>query len=195
MQRGPASAERKTQCAPLAWFAAYTKHQHEKSAADHLARKGMEIFLPTFRDVRRWNDRMKTLILPLFPCYLFVRTSMEQKLDVLKTPGIFHIVESDGKACAIPDEEIAALQRLALNESIQPHAFLNSGDRVRIVKGSLAGIEGILVRVKNQHRVIVSIELLRKALAVEIDLSVLERLPARQSRISTLPIGESRRIA
>ena len=195
MQRNSVSAEREEQFRSVLWFAAYTKHQHEKRAADLLAKKGVETFLPTYRDVRRWNDRMKALILPLFPCYLFVRTVADQKLDILKTPGIFHLVESDGRACAIPDEEIAALQKLVLNESIQPHAFLNSGDRVRIVGGALAGIEGILVRIKNHHRVVVSIELLRKSLAVEIDLGALELLPARHSRFSSYSMGESRRIA
>jgi transcription antitermination factor NusG len=195
MQKNSPNAEWGEQSGPASWFAAYTKHQHEKRAADLLAKKGIETFLPTYRDVRRWNDRMKTLILPLFPCYLFVRTLVDQKLDILKTPGIFHIVESDGKACMIPDEEIAALQRLVLNESIQPHAFLNSGDRVRIVRGALTGIEGILVRVKNQHRVVVSIELLRKSLAVEIDLGALEPLRAWHPGCTPLSTIQSRRIA
>jgi len=195
MQSDSVNAGREKQFGSVLWFAAYTKHQHEKRAADLLAKKGMETFLPTYRDVRRWNDRMKTLILPLFPCYLFVRTVVDQKLDILKTPGIFHIVESDGKACVVPDEEIAALRRLVLNESIRPHAFLNSGDHVRIVSGALAGIEGILVRLKNHHRVVVSIELLRKSLAVEMDLGALEPLPARHSAFSSLSMGECRRIA
>jgi transcription antitermination factor NusG len=195
MQSDFVNSEREDQTVPVLWFAVYTKHQHEKRVADLLLRKGMETFLPTHRDVRRWNDRLKTLILPLFPCYLFVRTVVDQKLDILKTPGIFHIVESDGKACAIPDEEIAALQRLVLNESVQPHAFLNTGDRVRIVKGALSGIEGILVRVKNQHRVVVSIELLRKSVAVEIDLGALQPLSAWYPRFSALSMGEARRIA
>jgi|SRR5215472_8454545 len=195
MQWVPSNAEWEARDTPFFWFAAYTKHQHEKRAADLLARKGLETFLPTYRDIRRWNDRMKTLILPLFPCYLFIRTTIEQKLDILKTPGIFHVVESDGKACAIPDAEIEALQRLARNESVGPHVFLNSGDSVRIIRGALTGIEGILVRVKNQHRVVVSIELLRKSVAVEIDLGALEPLRTWHPRFSPLSTAQSRRVA
>jgi len=159
----------------LPWLAAYAKHHHEKRAADLLARNGIEVFLPLYTEVHRWKDRRMPVSLPLFPCYLFVRASLEQKLDILKTPGIFFLVENEGRACSIPESEIAAVQKLVQNfPSIRPHPFLKTGDRVRIARGPLSGIEGILVRAKNQHRVVVSVSLLQKSLSVEVDLSVLE---------------------
>ena len=168
------------------WYAAYTKHQHEKRAAELLARKGIEVFLPLYREAHRWKDRMQIVSLPLFPCYLFVRTDLEQKLDILKTPGIFFLVENGGRACALPDAEIEAVQRLVRNSHfVRPHPYLKTGDRVRICRGSLAGIEGILTRVKNQYRVVLSVDLLSQSLAVEVDLAILERLPA--SRLSPQP--------
>lgn len=159
----------------LPWLAAYAKHQHEKRAAELLARKGMEVFLPLYREVRQWKDRQVPVFLPLFPCYLFVRANLEQKLDILKTPGIFFLVENEGRACAIPEPEITAVQKLVQNfHSVRPHPFLKTGDHVRISRGALSGVEGILIRVKNQHRVVISVNSLQKSLSVEVDLSVLE---------------------
>jgi transcription antitermination factor NusG len=165
------------------WLAAYAKHQHEKRAAELLARKGMEVFLPLYREVHQWKDRQMPVFLPLFPCYLFVRARLEQKLDILKTPGIFFLVENEGRACAIPEGEIAAVQKLVQNfPSVRPHPFLKTGDRVRISRGALSGVEGILIRVKNQHRVVISVNSLQKSLSVEVDLSVLEASAASPAR-------------
>lgn len=170
------------------WLAAYTKHQHEKRAADLLAKKGMEVFLPLYREVHQWKDRRVPVFLPLFPCYLFVRASIEQKLDVLKTPGVFFLVENEGRACAIPESEIAAVQKLVQNfPSVRPHPFLKTGDRVRISRGALSGLEGILIRVKNQHRVVVSVNSLQKSLSVEVDLSVLESSAVSSVRPQLVP--------
>jgi transcription antitermination factor NusG len=167
--------EHVSESAALPWFAAYAKHQHEKRAAELLARKGIEVFLPLYREVRRWTDRQMPVSLPVFPCYLFVRANLEQKMDILKTPGIFYLVESEGRACPIPESEIAAIQVLVKHfPSVRPHPFLKAGDRIRISRGAMAGMEGILIRVKNQHRVVISLDLLQKSLSAEVDLSTLE---------------------
>jgi transcription antitermination factor NusG len=168
---------------PFPWLAAYAKHQHEKRAAELLARKGMEVFLPLYREMHQWKDRQVPVFLPLFPCYLFVRANLEQKFDILKTPGIFFLVESEGRACTIPESEIAAVQKLVQNfPSVRPHPFLKTGDRVRISRGALSGVEGILIRAKNQHRVVISVNSLQKSLSVEVDLSVLEASSASPLR-------------
>jgi len=158
-----------------AWYAIYVKHQHEKKAADHLARKGFEILLPIYRSVRRWKDRNKTVFLPLFPCYLFVRMELSRKIDVLRTPGVFWLVESGGCACPIPECDIEAINRIIHSQAqIAPHPFLKNGQRVRVRHGSLEGVEGILARFKNQHRVVITVEPLQKAFAVEVDLAAVE---------------------
>jgi transcription antitermination factor NusG len=162
-----------------AWYAIYAKHQHEKKAADLLARKGFEILLPTYSSVRRWKDRNKTVVLPLFPCYLFVRTDLFRKIDILRTAGVFQLVESGGCACPIPEPDIDAIKRaISRPAQIAPHPFLKNGERVRIRQGPLEGVEGILTRFKNQHRVVITVEPLRRAFAVEVDLAVVEPLLA-----------------
>jgi len=166
-----------------AWYAIYAKHQHEKKAADLLARKGFEILLPIYPSVRRWTDRKRTVFLPLFPCYLFVRTDLLRKIDILRTSGVFRLVESGGCACPIPEGDIEAIKRIIHSEAqVAPHPFLKSGERVRVKHGSLKGVEGILTRFKNQHRVVITVEPLQKAYAVEVDILDVEPLHCNEPR-------------
>lgn len=160
-----------------AWYALYTRHQHEKSASALLQHKGFEVLLPVYRAVHRWSDRKQTVILPLFPGYVFIRASLERKLDILRTPGVRWIVENAGRACSIPEPEIKDIHRICTaGTRVLPHPFLKQGDRVRIREGALAGIEGILVRVKNECRVVISVEPLQKSLSIEVDFASLESL-------------------
>src|SRR5882762_1155812 len=94
------------------WYAAYTKHQHEKTAADLLQKKGFDVLLPLYRATHQWKDRTKIVSLPLFPCYLFLQANLERKLDILRTPGIFWLVENGGHACEVSDSEIELVQKL-----------------------------------------------------------------------------------
>jgi transcription antitermination factor NusG len=169
-----------------AWYAIYAKHQHERSAADLLARKGFEILLPMYRSIRRWKDRDKSVLSPLFPCYLFVRTDLSRKVDILRTPGVFWLVESGGCACHIPDADIEGINKIVQTpDRIAPHPYLKSGEWVRVRHGSLRGLEGILTRVKNQYRVVLTIEPLQKAVAVEVDISAIEPLPGNDPNASS----------
>lgn len=163
---------------PEAWYAVYTKHQHEKSARDQLSKKGFEVLLPLYRAARRWKDRSKIIYSPLFPCYLFLRGSLERKLDVLRTPGVFSIVGSGGQAAAVPEADINAIRKITESDvQVQPHPFLRCGDRARIHTGPLAGVEGILIRVKNNYRMVLSVELLKQGASLEVDPSIIERVP------------------
>lgn len=166
------------------WYALYTKHQHEKKAADLLKRKGIEVFLPTYSAIRQWKDRRKALALPLFPNYLFLRTNLDNKIEILQTPGVFSIVENSGRACEIPDHEIETLQTILRTKSqIEPHEFLRRGDSVLIRLGPLAGVRGFLTMVKNQHRVVVSVTGLQKAISVEIELSSVEKVHIARNQV------------
>ena len=168
-----------------AWYAIYAKHQHEKTVADLLARKGFDILLPIYRSIRRWKDRDKTVLSPLFPCYLFVRTDLSRKVDILRTSGVFWLVESGGCACPIPECDIEAINKIIHSPAqVAPHPYLGSGEWVRVRHGCLEGVEGILTRVKNQYRVVLTVEPLRKALAVEVDISAVERLPTIKPIVS-----------
>lgn len=158
------------QHAGVSWWALYTRHQHERSVARVLSIKGFEIFLPTYNSLRRWKDRSKLLSLPLFPCYVLVRGGLDRKLDVLNTPGVYMILYHGETVATIPDEEIDAIRRsLDANVRIEPHPFLKCGDRVRVMRGSLEGVEGILTRKKGLCRLILSVEMLAQSVAVEID--------------------------
>jgi len=167
---------------PAVWYAAYTKHQHEKRAAEYFSNNGFEVFLPLYVSAHRWKDRTQMVTLPLFPCYVFLKTSLERKLEILRTPGVFGLVGNGGRAVSISDGDVDVVRRVTESRArIEPHPYLNCGDRVRVRVGPLAGAEGILTRLKNRYRVVVSIELLQKAVAVEVDLSVLERSSARRN--------------
>jgi len=171
---------------PADWFAVYTKHQHEKSAAALLEKKGIERFLPLYRAVHRWKDRNQQVDLPLFPCYLFVKADLSRKLDVLQTAGIRWFVENTGHACPVPEVEIEALRKVcASGVRVEPHPFLRQGDTVRLIAGPLLGVEGILAQVKNEHRIVLSVELLKRSIAAEVDLAMVELVRSGQSRVAS----------
>jgi transcription antitermination factor NusG len=152
------------------WWALYTRHQHEKIIAESLSTKGFEVFLPLYESVRRWKDRKKILALPLFPCYVFVRASLPRKLQVVTTPGIHMILHRGEQISPIPEDEIQAIRRAVEgNCRIEPHPFLKCGDRVRVKRGAMEGVEGVLVRKKNLCRLILSVDMLARSVAVEID--------------------------
>ncbi len=160
---------------PSSWWAIYTRHQHEKTVSKVLSGKGFEVFLPLYESVRRWKDRNKTLSLALFPCYVFVRGGLDRRLQVLMTPGVHTILSAGERVAIIPNEEIDAI-RLAANSTadIEPHPFLRCGEKVRVTRGSLEGVVGVLIRKKSIYRLVLSVEMLAQSVSVEIDASDVE---------------------
>jgi transcription antitermination factor NusG len=159
------------------WCAIYTRHQHEKAIARILSAKGLEVFLPLYNATRRWKDRSVHLALPLFPCYLFLRGMKERRLEVVTTPGIVSILSINGEPAAIPESEIESVRKaVEWGNRVEPHPFLRCGDRVRVISGPLEGLEGILVRRKNLYRLVLSVEILERSAAVEVDVSSVERV-------------------
>jgi transcription antitermination factor NusG len=170
--------------AQTAWYAIYTRHKHEKTVAQILTSKGMEIFLPLYESAHRWKDRTKLVSLPLFPCYVFLKGGLDRRLDIVITPGFHTLVSAGGQPVAIPPDEIDAIRTtVQTGARVSPHAFLKCGERVRVKRGPLAGVEGILVRTKNQCRLVVSVEMLGKAVAVEVDASVVERVSGNRPNV------------
>jgi transcription antitermination factor NusG len=162
------------------WWAIYTRHQHEKTIAESLSSTGVEVFLPLYKAVRQWKDRKKHLSLPLFPCYVFLRSDPERRVHVLSTPGVHSIIMVAGQPAAIPDVEVEAIRRAVDSPlRIEPHPFLRRGDWVRIKSGPLTDIEGILIRKKNSYRLILSAELLQKSISVEVDAFSVEPITSR----------------
>jgi transcription antitermination factor NusG len=157
------------------WYAAYTSARHEKKVAAELGRRSVEIFLPLYTSVRRWNDRRVKLDLPLFPGYVFVYLALRERLRVLEVPGVARLVGFGGLPVALPDEQVERL-RAGLNGQlrVEPHPFLTVGRRVRMVRGPFQGAEGILVRKKGGFRAVLSLELIMRSIAVEVDVSEVE---------------------
>lgn len=166
-----------------AWYVIYTRHQHEKTVAQILTSKGFEIFLPLYVGVNRWSDRTKMLSLPLFPCYVFLKGGLDRRFDLVTTPGIHSLVSCAGQPAAVPTDEMNALRRaVESGASVEPHPFLECGDWVRVKSGLLAGVQGILVRKKNLYRLVLSVEILGKAAAVEVDGFLVEKINSNRSR-------------
>jgi transcription antitermination factor NusG len=157
------------------WYALHTNYQHEKAVARILTQKRFDIFLPLYDVAHRWKDRTKQLSLPLFPCYVFIQGGLDRRLDVLSTPGVLGFVGWSGRAAPIPEEEIEAVLRMMESSlKVEPHPFLKCGDWVRVRSGPLEGIEGILVRKKNLFRLVLSVEMLQKSVAVEVEVTAVE---------------------
>src|SRR4029077_3081379 len=151
------------------WYAIYTRHQHEKMVAQILTSKGFNTFLPLYATTHEWKDRKKALLLPLFPCYVFLKGDIHRRLQIITTPGIYGLVSSAGQPAAIPDAEIDAIRRVVESGvRVEAHPYLECGQRVRIKCGPLTGIEGILARKKNISRLVLSVEILGTAAAIEV---------------------------
>ena len=167
------------------WWAIYTRHQHEKVVAQVLETKGFEVFLPLYDSVRRWKDRSKMLSLPLFPCYVFVRGGISRRLHVLTTPGVHTILCNGERIAIIPNEEMEAVRRAVNSPSrVEPHPFLRCGETVRVTRGSLEGVQGVLLRKKSSYRLVLSVEMLAQSVSVEIDAADVE--PAKGSVLASV---------
>ena len=159
------------------WYAVYTRANHERRVATQLLERGVENFLPQYESVRKWKDRRVRLQLPLFPGYIFVHLTQQDRLRVLEVPGVAYLVSSAGRPVAIPDEEFPWIRGL-LNDgmSAKPHPLLTVGRRVRVKNGPLVGAHGILLRRKGNFRLVISIDLIQRAVAVDMDAENVEAL-------------------
>ena len=152
------------------WYALYVKARHEKTVAQQLAAKGYKEFLPLYKSRHCWSDRLREVSLPLFSRYTFCHFEIRNRLQVLRTPGVVRIVGFAGHAASIDDREIQAIQTI-VNSGLpaNPHPFLKAGQRVRLAAGPLNGLEGIFMAGKGHERLIISVNMLQRSVAVEID--------------------------
>lgn len=152
------------------WYAVWTRSRAEKAVADQLARKDIEVFLPTIQRWSRWKDRRKRIDWPLFPGYCFARFDLTVILDVLKSAGVATVVSFDGKPAPIPHQEVAAIQRLVETElQFDPCPLLHEGDLVEVVRGPLKGVVGRLVHKGPKTKLVLSITMINRAVAVVFD--------------------------
>lgn len=159
------------------WYAAYTSPCHEKQVAEHLAIREIEHYLPLYQLSRRWKDgRRVALQAPLFPSYIFVHAARQDRGKILGVPGILLIVGTSRGASPLPAAEIESLRDGLHLHNAEPYPFLTVGERARIRSGSLAGMEGIVLRNKNSTRIVLTLELIMQSMAVEVDVADLEPL-------------------
>lgn len=157
------------------WYAAYTHARHEKKVAQQLQERGIEHFLPVYHSVRSWKDRRKELDMVLFPGYVFMRIDLADKLRVLQLPGVVRFVSFNGQPTPLAGDDLAAL-RHALQQGIRAehHPYLTAGRRIKVVRGPLTGARGILLRLKTNCRIVISIDAIMRSVSVEIDESDVE---------------------
>jgi len=171
------SAEGLIQKSQACWYALYTCARHEKRVAEQIEQRRLSCFLPLYRSVRRWKDRRKELQLAVFPGYVFVHMPLSSKRQVLEVPGVVQLVSFNGKPAALPADEIEALKsRLSSDAKAEPHPYLRAGKKVRVQRGPLQGLEGVILRRKDRCRLIFSIELIQRSLAIEVDEADLEAI-------------------
>ena len=161
------------------WFALRVRPRCEKLVADALHAKGYEEFLPTHQERHHWSDRVAIVEVPLFASYVFCRFDVRLRLPILTTPGVQAVIGIGKIPQAIPDDEIESLRILVASRlDLHPWPFLHVGRRIQIVGGPLSGAEGIVLSIKNQHRLVVSVTMLQRSVAVEIPQSCAWPLPA-----------------
>ncbi len=162
------------------WYALSVKHQHEGAVRSALAFKGFEALAPTYRARRRWSDRVKEIDLPLFAGYVFCRFLFSERIRVLDAPGVSKVVAFGGEPAEVPELEIAAIRAvMAAKLPVRPWPQLKAGDRVRVERGPLRGVEGTLLREENERlQFVIGVEMLQRWLAVEIEPDMVTPLRA-----------------
>jgi transcription antitermination factor NusG len=164
------------------WYAAYTRANHERRVAQEFNERGVEHFLPQYQSRRKWKDREVELSLPLFPGYVFVHLALEHKLRVLQVPGVASLVGFAGKPAAVPADELARIREvLSRKVKAAPHPYMNVGRRVRVLDGPFAGLEGMVVRRNKRNRLVLSLELIERSIAVELGEANLELVAGGQT--------------
>ena len=164
-------------CGRALWYAVQTRSNFEKRVATELTCKGLESYCPVFYEDHAWSDRTKTVARPLFPGYVFSRfqDGGNTRRAIVQSPGAVRIVGAGQDLSPIPDEEIEAIRKmLAGGRACAPHCYMQEGDVVRVRRGPLRDLEGILIKIKNQARLILSVTLLSRSVATEVSLTDVE---------------------
>lgn len=165
------------------WYAVYTRSRWEKKIETDLSRRGIESFLPLIEEVHVWSDRRKKVQEPLFRGYVFVKTTMRDRLAVVQTEGVVRFVGVRNTPSPIPDEQINWI-RILINapDAVRREQYVNVGDLVRVIAGPFRGVEGYVMRVKDSTRVVVSLAAIAQSVSVEVASEFLERVAVSAQR-------------
>jgi transcription antitermination factor NusG len=163
------------------WFALQVRTRWESSTAILLSGKGYETFLPIYKTKKRWNGRQREVDTALFPGYVFCKFDAQKRLPILVTPGVISVVGRGRIPLPVDDAEIASIQTVVSSGlRVEPWPYLELGQKIRIENDALQGLEGILINFKGNHRIVVSVSLLRRSVALEIDRACVKPVgPAR----------------
>lgn len=179
----------------LRWCAVQVRPRHEVLVAASLRGKGYQHFLPMHRSSRQWSDRRKVIEVPLFTGYVFCRLDTMIPWSIVSTPGVIRIVGTKKEIAVIEDSEIAAIQIVAgSGKKVQPCAYAQTGDRVRIINGPLAGVEGIVTGCSNQRRLVLSVDLIQSSVSVEVDgcdMRLISKAPIAASQAPSVHVFQS----
>jgi transcription antitermination factor NusG len=168
------------------WYALYVRTRFEKVVAQNLRCKGYEEFLPLYRRTSRWSDRLKQIELPLFPGYVFCRFNPHNRLPILTIPGVKAIVGFGKDFIPVDEGELNAIRGVSRNGThCEPWPFLQVGQRVCVEYGALAGTEGFVLMFKNTYRLVISVNLLQRSVAVEIDRDCLKPIAQTGAKWAT----------
>lgn len=161
------------------WYAVFTVPRHEKTVLRHLETCRIEAFLPTYEVSRLWKNRQKVkLAVPLFPCYLFAKICNLDARKVRQSPGVLQLVGNQRGPLPVPDSAIALLRAGVAERTIEPCREFAVGERVRVRKGPMQGVEGVLIRKDNGWRFVLSIDSINQRAAIKMEAENLEPIPA-----------------
>ncbi|MER3445407.1 MAG: hypothetical protein C4291_00595 [Candidatus Dadabacteria bacterium] len=159
------------------WYAVYTKSRHEKVAEINLKNRGITTFLPLREVISRWKDRNKTLNIPLFPSYVFVNVDLMDINKVMYTKGVLKVVGCNGTPVPVPAEQVESIRTLIQTKlKYDPYPYLGEGREVLIKRGPLQGVIGRIVEKRSKHRFVLSIDLVKKSVSVEVNVIDMEPL-------------------
>ena len=162
------------------WYALAVKHQHENAVVSGLREAGFETLLPIYKSARKWSDRTRQIEAPVFPGYVFAHFPYEDRVRVLRIPAVRSIVSFSGKPAVLAPRELEDIRAAVESKlPLRPWPFLKQGDLVRIERGPLKGLEATLIQEKDSLRLIISVELLQRAVAVEISPDMIVPLRTR----------------
>ena len=174
------------------WYAGYTAARHEKRVAEHFSQRGVEHFLPLYDTIHPWNNGRHRVSLPLFPGYIFVRIPLQERLRVLEVPGVVRLVGFTALPQPLPESDIEKMREaLGTGMLVEPYPYLTVGTRVEVRNGPLTGMTGILLRRQNKYRVVISVDLIMRAMVVEVAAE--DVTPIRNSALRSMQAGIDRR--
>ena len=166
------------------WIAVYTKSRHEKVVIQELENKNIEAYCPIFKERRQWSDRKRWVEFPLFRSYVFAKIELKNSIYILQTMGVHHIIKFQGNISIIPDEIIQNIKSMIDGGfTVEQVEYFVKGDEVIVVDGPLKGMDGIVVKIKNENKLVLKVAAIQQAIAVQIHPGYLKPMKKHVNQI------------